>query len=148
MDENNKETDTIHKLHYVVHKKLIAYIRQLLEPYDFNRGEFPLLFKLIKKGDGKKQKEICEGLHISKSTTSKIINSLVDKGYLRKETDPEDRRAVRIYLTHKKEEVEDLIKEIDRKAEDRMLEGFQEEEKEALRNYLERIMENLDEECR
>ncbi len=137
------EEDTIHKLHQIVHKKLIKYIRWELEPYDFNRGEFPMLFKLIKKGDGKTQKEICKGLHVSKSTTSKIIHRLVDKGYLRREPDPEDKRAVRIYLTDKKEEVEDLIKEIDRNAENKMLKGFEGEEKRKLRDYLKRIMDNL-----
>jgi len=72
----------------------------------------------------------------------------VEKGYLVREKDPDDKRAVRIYLTDKKDEIEDLIRKIDRRAEDRMLEGFQEDEKEALRNFLERIMENLVEECR
>ncbi len=144
----DEQKDTIHKLHQIVHKKLIMYIRKMLKPYDFSRGEFPVLFKLIKKGDGKTQKELCEALHISKSTISKVIDSLVEKGYLVREKDPDDKRAVRIYLTDKKDEIEDLIRKIDRRAEDRMLEGFQEDEKEALRNFLERIMENLVEECR
>ena len=143
MREESSE-DSIHKLYQRVYKNLITLIRSELEPYDFNRGEFPLLFKLIKKGDGITQKEICEMLYISKSTTSKIIKRLVEKGYLRKEKDPEDKRASRIFLTDKKEEIEDLIKEIDQKAENKMLEGFDEEEREELRNYLERILDNLD----
>jgi len=135
--------DSIHKLYQRVHKNLIKLIRTELEPYDFNRGEFPLLFKLIKKGDGVTQKEICERLHVSKSTTSKIIKRLVEKGYLRKEKDPQDKRASRIFLTEKKEEIEDLIKEIDEKAENKMLKGFDDEEKKNLRGYLERILDNL-----
>ena len=136
--------DSIHKLYQIVYKELIKFIRSELEPYDFNRGEFPLLFKLIKKGDGVTQKEICERLHVSKSTTSKIIKSLVEKGYLRKEKDPDDKRASRIYLTDRKEEIEDLIREIDEKAEKEMLEGFDKEEKKELRGHLERILENLE----
>jgi len=136
--------DSIHKLYQRVYKNLIKLIRSELEPYDFNRGEFPLLFKLIKKGDGVTQKEICEMLYISKSTTSKIIKRLVEKGYLRKEKDPDDKRASRIFLTGKKDKIEDLIKEIDQKAENKMLEGFDKEEKEELRSYLERILDNLD----
>ncbi len=136
--------DSIHKLYQRVYKNLIKLIRSELEPYDFNRGEFPLLFKLIKKGDGVTQKEICEMLYISKSTTSKIIKRLVEKGYLRKEKDPDDKRASRIFLTEKKDKIEDLIKEIDQKAENKILEGFDKEEKEELRSYLERILDNLD----
>ncbi len=145
MRKNLSEEDSIHKLHQIVHKKLISFIRCELKPYDFNRGEFPLLFKLIKKGDGITQKEICKRVHISKGTTSKIIHSLVEKGYLEKEKDQEDKRVSRIYLTEKKDEIEDLIKELDEKAEQKMLKGFDEEEKERLRNYLERILKNLEE---
>ncbi|MFW5904122.1 MAG: MarR family winged helix-turn-helix transcriptional regulator [Candidatus Saliniplasma sp.] len=138
------DEDSIHKLHQVVHKRLIKFIKQELDPYDFNRGEFPLLFKLIKKGDGITQKEICGMLYVSKSTTSKIIQSLVKKGYLKREKDKRDGRSKRIYLTDKKNEVEELIKELDEKAENKMLEGFDEDEKRRLRNYLEKILENLD----
>jgi len=136
--------DSIHKLYQRVHKNLIKLIRSELEPYDFNRGEFPLLFKLIKKGDGITQKEICERLYVSKSTTSKIIKRLVEKGYLRKEKDLDDKRASRIFLTDKKDKIEGLIKEIDQKAENKMLEGFDTEERKELRFYLERILDNLD----
>lgn len=142
---NYSGDDSIHKLYQIVYKKLICFIRSELEPYDFSRGEFPILYKLIKKGDGVTQKEICEMLYISKSTTSKLIHNLVEKGYIRKEKDEEDRRATIIYLTDRKDEIEELLKELDQKAENKMLEGFEEEEKNQLRCYLERILENLKE---
>jgi len=145
MGNNYSEEDSIHKLYQIVYKKLISFIRSELEPYDFNRGEFPLLYKLIKKGDGVTQKEICKMVYVSKSTTSKLIHNLVEKGYIRKEEDEEDRRVTRIYLTDRKDEIEELLKELDRKAENKMLEGFGDEEKYRLRQYLERILENLDE---
>lgn len=144
MVEDYSEEDSIHKLHLIVHKKLIMFLRSELEPYDFNRGEIPLLYKLIKKGDGKTQTEICDMLYISKSTTSKIIQRLVEKDYLRKERDEEDRRVTRIFLTERREEIEELLKELDDKAENKMLEGFEDEEKEQLREYLERILCNLE----
>jgi len=144
MVEDYSEEDSIHKLHLIVHKKLIGYLRSELEPYDFNRGEIPLLYKLIKKGDGKTQTEICDMLYVSKSTTSKIIQSLVKKGYLLKERDDKDRRITRIYLTEKKDEVKDLLKKLDERAEDKMLQGFDDVEKEQLREFLERILWNLE----
>ena len=144
MVEDYSEEDSIHKLYQVVHKKLIKFIKCELEPYDFNRGEFPLLFKLIKKGDGLTQKEISGMLYVSKSTTSKIIHNLVEKGYLRKERGRDDKRVTRIYLTEKKDQIEDLIKELDRKAENKMLKDFDKDEKEQLRTYLESILDNLE----
>jgi len=85
-------------------------------------------------------------VYISKSATSKSIHNLVEKGYLRKEEDVEDRRATRIYLTDRRNKIKELLKELDRKAENKMLEGFGDEEKYRLRQYLERILENLDSE--
>ncbi len=144
MVHDYSEEDSIHKLHLIVHKKLIGFLRCELEPYDFNRGEIPLMYKLLKEGEGKTQKEICEMLYVSKSTTSKIINNLVEKGYVRKERDEADKRITKIYLTERKDEIEKLIKDLDKKAEEKMLSGFEEKEKEELRGYLERILENLE----
>ncbi len=144
MDEKQTEETTIHKLHQIVHKRLIRFIKNELKPYDFNRGEIPLLYKLLKEGDGKTQTEICDMLHVSKSTTCKIIQNLVVKGFLRKERDEYDKRVTKIFLTDRKDEIKDLLMELDEKAENKMLEGFDDEEKERLRDYLERIFNNLE----
>ena len=81
------EEKSIHKLLHRVHKKTVMEFKHKLEPYDFTRGEFPFLLGLLRKGEGVTQKEICEKIPISKSTTSKMVNNLIDKGYLRKERD-------------------------------------------------------------
>ncbi len=135
---------SVHRLLNMVHKRTLKKFRHKLEPYEFTRGEFPFLLHLLREGDGVTQKDICERIPISKGTTSKMINNLVDKGYLRKERDQEDRRATRIYLTEKKEELEGLIQDIDREAEETLLRGFDEGEKKELHGYLERILKNLE----
>lgn len=140
------EEVSIHKLLHRVHKKTVMEFKQKLEPYDFTRGEFPFLLGLLRNGDGVTQKEICEKIPISKSTTSKMVNNLIDKGYLRKETDEEDRRATRIYFTDKKEEIEKIVKELDKKAEEMMLKDFDDDEKDQLKGYLIRILDNIEEE--
>ena len=137
--------DSVHKMLHKIDKNTMLKFRHKLEPYDFTRGEFPFLFGLIKRGDGVTQKDICGHIPISKSTTSKMINNLVKKGYLRKEKDPNDKRATRIYLTDKKEEIENIVKEIDEEAEKLMMEGFTDEEKRQLKEYLSRIIDNLEE---
>ncbi|MFW6196738.1 MAG: MarR family winged helix-turn-helix transcriptional regulator [Thermoplasmatota archaeon] len=140
------EDKSIHKLLHKVYKKTMMEFKQKLEPYDFTRGEFPFLIGLLRNGDGVTQKEICEKIPISKSTTSKMVNNLIDKGYLRKEKDKEDRRANRIYFTEKKEEIENIVKELDEKAEEMMLKDFEDEEKEQLKKFLIRILNNIEDE--
>lgn len=137
------EEDSILNLYLRVHKELVKNLKQSVEPYEFNRGELPILVKLIKGGDGVSQKEIRESLPISKSTTSKTVDNLVRKGYLRKERDSEDRRVTLIYLTDKGREIEDVIKDVEKRAGKRMLENFSEEERDRLAMYLERSLEGL-----
>jgi len=64
-------------------------------------------------------------LYISKSTTSKIVHNLVENGYLKKVSDEPDKRVARIYLIERKNEVEELLKEIGEKPGDRMLKHSQ-----------------------
>ncbi|WP_273936725.1 MarR family winged helix-turn-helix transcriptional regulator [Kutzneria chonburiensis] len=40
-------------------------------------------------------------LHLAGNTVSTLVNQLIDKELLRRETDPDDRRAARLYLTPK-----------------------------------------------
>lgn len=45
------DEESIHRLYHLVHKEMIRSIKEELKPHHFNRGEFPLLLKLIKEGD-------------------------------------------------------------------------------------------------
>lgn len=138
------EENTAFNLYHRVHKELIKNIRRIAEPYEFNRGELPILARLTKRGDGITQREMLGNLPITKSTVSKTINNLVQKGYLRKEKDPEDKRATKIYLTEKGERAGDTIKEIDEKVEKIMLKGLNEREEEDLIKYLKKLLKNLE----
>lgn len=138
-----KKENSISSLYHRTHKKLLTYIRELADPYNFNQGELSLLVRLIKKGDGISQKELRNKLPISKSTLSKTVNNLVDKDYLRKETDPDDKRVTLIYLTQQGKEMEETLAKINRQAEDKMLQGFKDKEIENLSEYMERMLDNL-----
>jgi len=127
-----------------VYKELILSIKSIAEPYEFNRGELPILAWLIKNGDGVTQKKLVGELPISKSTMSKVINNLVDKGYIRKEKSSKDRRVTKIFLTEEAGSVEDKVREIDDDVESKMLEGLDAGERKELRDYLERLFENLE----
>ncbi|MFO8109049.1 MAG: MarR family winged helix-turn-helix transcriptional regulator [Thermoplasmata archaeon] len=137
------EKNSALKLHSIIHRRLIIHLRKKIEPYGFSRGEFPFLIRLLKKGDGVSQKEICQDISISKSTTSKMVNKLEQEGYLRMERDREDRRVKKIYLTEKKKEIEDIITEIEEGLDEILFKGFDREEKERYLEYLERIMKNI-----
>ncbi len=138
------ETQFTLKLHFAIHRKLVMHLCEKIKPHGFSRGEFPFLVRLLKKGDGISQKEICEDINISKSTTSKMINKLVDEGYLRMEKDPDDRRVKRVYLTDKKYEIEDIVSEIESEVDDFLFKDFSQVDRERYIRYLHRIQENIE----
>ncbi len=139
------EKYSVLKLYASINRKLIMHLRKKIMPYGFSRGEFPFLVRLLKKGDGISQKEICEDLKISKSTTSKMINKLQGEGYLRMEKDPNDGRVKLIYLTDKKHEIEDIVREIEEEVNDILFKDFSQEEREIFIEHLHRISENVEE---
>ena len=59
------------------------------------------------RNHGATQSELAEVLEIEKATLGRLLDRLVDKGWLRRESDAGDRRAKRIYLT---EEIEPAMK--------------------------------------
>lgn len=65
------------------------------------------VLQYVFRNHGATQSELAEVLEIEKATLGRLLDRLVDKGWLRREADAGDRRAKRIYLT---EEVEPAMK--------------------------------------
>ena len=49
--------------------------------------------------EGIRQKEIAEELHVNPSSMSELIDKLEKDGYVKRQVDPNDKRATRIHLT-------------------------------------------------
>ena len=88
------------------------FVDDKLEAYNLNHSEGNVLFYLYKDGDGISQKTLKENLAVDKATVSRSVSSLLKKGYLKKESSPEDGRINLIYLTPKSEKMEEIINDI------------------------------------
>ena len=62
------------------------------------RSQWWVLPQLYRR-DGLNQSELADILEIEKPTLGRLIDRLEDKGWLRREADPADRRSKRVYLT-------------------------------------------------
>lgn len=62
------------------------------------------IFLVISKNAGISQTEICEILHIEKSTTAKAVKHLLSCGYIYKKQISNDKRLYSLYLTEKGQE--------------------------------------------
>ena len=81
---------------YIISRLTHIYYTRELRKIGLSFGEFPFLISVY-ENEGISQEELSSLLIISKSTTATMIRKLADAGYVRKETDPADKRNFRLY---------------------------------------------------
>lgn len=98
MTDNN----TVYIGRYVsqMYRKGNSYIGKQLSDIGIGSGQFMFLLELYRK-DGRSQEELSERLSIDKGTTARAIKKLEEDGFLFRERDENDKRAYKIYLTDK-----------------------------------------------
>jgi DNA-binding MarR family transcriptional regulator len=77
-----------------------------VKPLGMTRSQWWVLNHLF-RNDGAMQSELADVLEVEKATLGRLLDRLEQKGWIRRENDPGDRRVRRVYLT---EEVEPVIK--------------------------------------
>ena len=76
-------------------------------------------------------------------TVSGLLSRLEQKGFVELRTDPEDRRCKRIYVLPKGQQCHELMHQTIQKNEQRMTEGFTEEEQRIFSDLLQRAIRNM-----
>lgn len=74
--------------------------RQRICCYDLSVTQYYAIDVLVDLGEIT-LKKLSQELHLDKSTTSRLVDSLEVKGYVRRTIDPRDKRALRIMVTRK-----------------------------------------------
>lgn len=90
------------------------------------------------------QKDLEKEFGITRSTASKVINLMVQKGLVEHQPVPHDARLKKLVLTEKSRELSELIKKDHKQIEAKLTKGFSDKELEVLKGYLERIRTNLE----
>ena len=88
-------------------------------------------------------KDVEEEFQLSHPTVSGILSRLEKKGFVEFRPDPADRRCKRIYVLEKGWEHIGQIRRIINENEDRIVDGFTEEEKQQFAAFLERAIRNM-----
>lgn len=76
-------------------------------------------------------------------TVSGLLSRLEQKGFVALRTDPEDRRCKRIYVLEKGQQCHELMHQTILKNEQRMTEGFTDEERRIFSELLQRAIRNM-----
>lgn len=90
----------IGRLISILYRKNLIYLNMALKPFNLTSAEQPFLMYLFRI-DGVSQEELSAYLAIDKASTARVIQSLLEKGYVRKEKSLSDKRYNQIFLTDK-----------------------------------------------
>ncbi len=141
--EENMEN--IGKLNAAIYRNLQSILNAKLGGISIQSGQYDF-FYVISLNEGITQKELCEWLYIGKSTTAKVVKSLVGHGYISKEKDKLDKRFDRLYLTDKGRKIADRINETFVEIVEITTKGLTEQEIMQTIELLRKILKNVAEE--
>ena len=119
-------------------------MERLLGGTGLHRAQHRLLMTLS-EGEFGSQAELASGLEVSTATVAVSLKKLERDGYIQKSTRKEDTRANFVTLTEKGEKVVLESRKIFEYVDEKVMEGFTEEERAVLRKYLKRMYDNVKE---
>lgn len=136
-----KEVELLGKYFSRIFRFSRAHQDKELQHLGIGSGQFGFLMALFRE-EGISQKRLAEISRLDKTTITRSIRPLVEKGYVIRERDPEDRRGYRILLTDEGRSLRPGLIRIQSELEVHLLEGFSDEEVDVLKDMLRRINDN------
>jgi len=101
----------------IISRTQFVLLNERLRPFGLSAGQFPVLITLVVR-QNIMQDTLARHLHIDKGAVARSVAKLVGAGYVRRITDPGNRRAVRLFLTKKGEAIAPELLRIDREWEE------------------------------
>ena len=123
--------------------KMKNYLLQKFRPLDITTEQWGLLARLSVQS-GISQKELSEKSCKDQPNITRILDKLEEKGLIRREANPDDRRGFLVFLTESGSSLREKAVSIVRATLSETLKGFSEEETVLLKTLLNRIFDNLD----
>jgi DNA-binding MarR family transcriptional regulator len=117
------------------------FLNDRLRPLGLSAGQFPVLMLLYKE-QNIMQETLVRHYHLDKGTIARSVRKLRDAGYIRRIVDPDNRRAVRLFLTEKGERAAPFLQAIDREWEERICSGLSTGDMQTLRTLMRTVAEN------
>jgi len=125
----------------LVSRSKFVFLNNRLRPLGLSAGQFPVLM-LLAKEQNIMQDRLVRHYNLDKGTIARAVRKLEDGGYIRRITDPGNRRAVRLFLSTKGEGTIPLLQTIDREWEEQISAGLTKDEGRALHSLMLRVAGN------
>lgn len=120
----------------------VLFLRMMEERSGGVTPEMWLVLSRLYARDGQYQTQIADSTFRDRPNTSRILAGLEERGYVRKQRDPDDRRRMRIHLTERGEAFVRDMAPLAARTRDGLYEGLSDDELRMLRRVLRRIERN------
>lgn len=136
--------EPIGKIASVLYRYMQVYISRSLINGKFGIGPGQLYVLItVAFNQGLCQRQIAQKLMIEKATIAKAVKTLVKVGYLRTETDPVDKRHMKVFLSDRGHAVFPLILPFLDEMHQTILKGFTDQEIKIVYRLMNRMNQNL-----
>ena len=119
-------------------RKMSKITREKVAPYGLTTTQFFLLTALYEE-DGIFISALARMVALDKATLTGMLDRLERDGFAQRRADPEDRRAIRIYLTEKAERLRDELTELYHENNGLFLALLNEEERKVFERVVDKI---------
>ncbi len=125
----------------ITSRSRFIFLNDRLRPLGLSAGQYPVLMLLYKE-QNIMQETLVRHYHLDKGTIARAVKKLEDARYIRRIVDPENRRAVRLFLTEKGERVAPVLQAINHEWEELVCTGISIKEREILNTLMRTVAEN------
>jgi DNA-binding MarR family transcriptional regulator len=127
---------------YEMKKKCAAMDNQLMEHLNLSQSEL-LFFSALDQCTGISSPELAKNMGLSPSRISRVIEKLVVDGYLDRNTDKNDRRAITLCLTENGKKIRSEIDKSRQECEARLLNVLPEPDIEKFREIIGKMIREM-----
>ncbi|MDD3500431.1 MAG: MarR family winged helix-turn-helix transcriptional regulator [Sulfurovum sp.] len=134
-----------HSLGFVLNRTALASknrFNQMIKAYGISPEQWSVLYRVVEQG-GISQKVLADSTYKDQGNLTRMIDKLIEKGYIRREADADDRRAVKLFATEKSVALAEAVAPLSGSHNESMTIGFSHEEKATLIALLDRVYQNL-----
>lgn len=115
---------------------------QLIKSHGISPEQWSVIFRVVEK-NGISQKELADSTYKDQGNLTRMIDKLVEKGYLNRKLDETDRRAVQLLATDKSKSLVDDVIPITNLYNEQLTKDFSDNEKMKLIELLNRAYNNI-----
>ncbi|MDO8567368.1 MAG: MarR family transcriptional regulator [Dehalococcoidales bacterium] len=99
LDRSKRIQELLDSLH-VIKRTLLTQLASYSKGTDLSVAQL-LVLRIVGEHEGTSLKEIANLMGLTSSAITQVVNVLVEKGYLIREENPIDRRALKLSLSHR-----------------------------------------------